>query len=472
LFILRSNNIYALRIHLQFPQSLNYFISFEGPSSITATLNSFYDKEKKAESFISYLFTSANSEESLSSFFCRPLFQATASNLGFDDSVLSVYHYENVPYQVEKQRMNHEEAALEIITVLKASKLLNSIVVIGHRVSHGGGRFSAPAIINSGVVDDIKRISHIAQKKNPHNIMGIELMTKLLPSLPAVAVFDTAYHSAMPEKASVYALPKEIRDDLQIRRYGSNGTSLNYISCMAESILRRKQMVLRGQAKSSFSSNFIVIRLDNEPCITAIVNGKPVDTSAGFFPGGGLVSGSKIGSIDPAIISHIAKSKGITIEEAFTIIENDAGLKAISGGEEDIRVLIKRAKDNDIDSSLAVDMFVYKLAKEAASLLVACGGEVHALIFTNDLKDSNHELREKIMHYLSPVFRVQVCPSRNKQDGKESEGIISMKGKPTSTLILVIPTQEEAMISLECKKQMPHLFKSMERSSIRNFFLG
>jgi len=441
-----------------------------GETSLKISITSFYDENKKEDNILSYLFTSSRKDNP---FFSRPVFEANALNLGSKNSILDIYHHANVPYQVEKGAMDHEDAIDEIIEVLQASKLLKTIVVVGHRVAHGGNRFSSPAIINDTVVDDIKRISHTGRKENPANILGIRLVTKKFPNLPALAVFDTSYHSTMPPKAFTYALPESFRNDLQIRKYGSSGMALDFITGVAKSVLQNKMRQPTGFTKNSVGTSFIVVRLGNEPSATAVVNGKSADTSVGFLSNEGVSSGTAIGSIDPAIISYIAKSKKIPIEEVLQTIEQQSGLRAISGGETDIDILIKNANGGDENAALAVDIYVYNISKHVASMLVACGGVTHGLIFTEGSRENNHEIREKVMEYLSPALRVNLCRRRNKQAGRNSQGIISVKGKATNTLLMVIPADDKIVISLECKKKLPHLFMEERRGPLfRSIFMG
>lgn len=284
---------------------------------------------------------------------------------------------------------------------------------VGHRVVHGGEKFKDSVIINSRVLNAIKKFSHLAPLHNPPAVVVISECMKLLKSVPQVAVFDTSFHQTIPERAFVYALPYKFYTRYGIRRYGFHGTSHRYVSMEAAKLLRKDIKKLK----------LITCHLGNGCSITAIDKGKSIDTSMGFTPLEGLVMGTRSGDIDPAIIFYLAE-KGYGLKEIEKILNRESGLLGLSGISNDMRIIEKKMKEGNKRAKLAYDVFIYRLAKYISAYLGILGG-AEAVVFTAGIGEHQDMVRKDIKKILAPVF------------------------KKFKTKILVIPTNEELMIATE-----------------------
>ncbi len=324
------------------------------------------------------------------------------------------------------------EALLETSTI----DHISDISAIGHRVVHGGKKFKAPVLIDNEVTATISRLIPLAPIHNPANLTGIEITMKLAPNIPQVAVFDTAFHQTMPEMAFLYALPRSLYEHYHVRRYGFHGTSHSYVSRLAASFLGIESRRL----------NCISMHLGNGASAAAIEKGRSIDTSMGMTPLEGLIMGTRSGDMDPAIIFYLARVANMDIQEIDHLLNFDSGLLGICG-ENDMRLITKRAIEGDANARLAIDMFCHRLKKYIGAYL-AILRRVDCLIFTGGIGEN------------SPLIRQQVCSGLEhlgifidaERNNKSSTGITAIHKEQSQVKILVIPTDEELEIAQQTKK--------------------
>ncbi len=336
---------------------------------------------------------------------------------------------------IETNVKNHEEAIKYAIDILLDSGISKKdIQLVVHRVVHGGQYYSEPVIITKRVMNKIKELSELAPLHNPHNLKGIEEAKKYFPRVKHVAVFDTAFHQTIPEKAFLYGLPLEFYTKKKVRRYGFHGTSHHYVSKEAVRIMKRKSFKL------------ITCHIGNGISVTAVQvkKGKPIslDTSMGFTPLEGSIMGTRSGTLDPGIILYLL-DKGYDKKEISDLLNNKSGLLGISGRSSDMRLLLKNY-EVDKRSKLAVDVLTYQLAKIIASYTVALGG-LDALVFTAGIGEGSWFIRKKICDQLKH-FGVGLDSRANKKNG---EVISSNKSQ---VKVMVIKTWEELEMAVEAEE--------------------
>ena len=293
--------------------------------------------------------------------------------------------------------------------ILQDASLVRSIVAVGHRVVHGGEAFSQSVIINDDVAKSIEACNDLAPLHNPANLMGVEFFANTFPDLPQIAVFDTAFHQTMPKHAYLYALPYELYEKYNIRRYGFHGTSHRYVSMKAAEELSKPLSEL----------NLITAHLGNGCSLAAIHHGESVDTTMGLTPLEGLVMGTRSGDVDPGLHAYLLMRLNMTIEDIDNLLNKKSGLLGVSQKTSDMRELHKLADEGDELAQLALEIFCYSLAKHIASMRVALPS-LDALIFTGGIGENDKEVRTKTLKLLSFL------------DMKE---------------VMVIPTDEELMIA-------------------------
>ncbi len=282
---------------------------------------------------------------------------------------------------------DHSEALFLMTDCLTSCSILKKseeILAVGHRVVHGGEKFRDATLITKDVLNEIKRLFDLAPLHNPSNLLGIEVAIKALPGIPQVAVFDTAFHQTMPERAWHYAIPLKFYQKNRIRRYGFHGTSHSYVNKKAADFLEKNF--------SSLSS--ISLHLGNGASACAIKNGKCIDTSMGFTPLEGLVMGTRSGDIDPSIVIYLIKDLGFSLQEVEDILNKKSGLFGLCG-ESDMRKIVAGVKEGDRDKELALDIFCYRIKKYISSYL-AVTGKIDCLIFTGGIGENSSLVRERI----------------------------------------------------------------------------
>lgn len=305
-------------------------------------------------------------------------------------------------------------------------------LAIGHRVVHGGEAFHRAALLNDKVIRVIDDCASLAPLHNPVNLAGIEATMELFPRVPQVAVFDTAFHQTLPRHAWLYPVPKRFYNDWGLRRYGFHGTSHQYV---AEEAARRLD-------KPAETASVISAHLGNGCSITAIRDGRSVDTSMGLTPLEGLVMGTRSGDVDPGLFDFLA-SKGISAEDTHRILNRESGLLGLSGNTSDMRNLLKAARNGDRDCQDAFEVFCFRLARYIGAMMVSLDN-LDALVFTGGIGENSTEVRARtVAHLALPGFHID--PDSNSDHGQARNGAIS--ASDSRFPILVIPTREEAMIA-------------------------
>lgn len=308
---------------------------------------------------------------------------------------------------------------------------LSEITAVGHRVVHGGD-IKESVIIDKEIIKHIENYSPLAPLHNPPNLTGISEIEKKLPGLFNVAVFDTSFHQTMDEVAYLYAIDPEYHKKYKIRRYGFHGTSHKFVYNKAHEML-----------KSNKKLNIITAHLGNGSSISAIKEGKVIDTTMGFSPLEGLMMGTRSGDIDPAVIFFMQKNLNMSVDEIDNLLNKKSGVLAISGVSNDFRELWSATKNGNDNAKLALEMFCYR-AKKYVGALRASLGETNALVFTGGIGENDWDVRRLICRGLESLG-IEIDYNENDKLGKNPPGIIS---KPKSkTTILVIPTNEELQIA-------------------------
>lgn len=339
-------------------------------------------------------------------------------------------------YAVEEKISDHEKAMDLILATLVDPDNgvltdVSEITAVGHRVVHGGEEFSGSMIINDSVLASIQKFADLAPLHNPPNLTGIRASQRSLPHAAQVACFDTAFHTTLPEVAYLYALPYELYEKYRIRRYGFHGISHHYVA--------RRTAELMGKDKSD--ANIITCHLGNGCSITAVKNGKSVDTSMGLTPLEGVIMGTRCGDIDPAILFYLA-DKGYSVEELNTLCNSKSGLLGISGQSNDMRNLRERAADGDRRANLAIDMFAYRIRKYIGTY-TAVLGRVDAIVFTGGIGENDPALRSRICAEQAQIG-IEIDADKNK-DASVKERLISTASSRVQ--VFVIATDEEASIA-------------------------
>jgi acetate kinase len=307
----------------------------------------------------------------------------------------------------------------------------------GHRVVHGGERFSDSVLVDDEVLDAIGSFSHLAPLHNPANLAGIEAVAQVRPGLPQVAVFDTAFHQTMPPAAYRYAVPQEWYDRHAVRRYGFHGTSYRFVSERAATLLGRPPA-----ARPSAALRLVVAHLGNGCSAAAISGGRSVDTTMGLTPMEGLVMGTRSGDVDPGLLGYLAEQTGRSAADLTAALDTKSGLLGLSGAGNDMRTISEAAERGDERAGLALDVFVHRLAKAVAGLTASLGG-LDALVFTAGIGENSVLVRSRVLARLG-FLGLAEDPAANAAHGRASGGRIS---RPGPVQALVVPTDEELMIA-------------------------
>lgn len=336
-------------------------------------------------------------------------------------------------------RAMEEVAKVLIHPEMGVIKSLEEIDAVGHRVVHGGERFTRSVLIDKEVEKAIEECANLAPLHNPPNLSGIRAAKALLPNVPHIAVFDTAFHSTIPPYAYIYALPYEFYERYRIRRYGFHGTSHYYVARRAIQYLKENFSIEPSQSK------VITCHLGNGCSITAVLGGASIDTSMGLTPAEGLVMGTRCGDIDPAILPFLMEKEGYTAKDIAEIINKKSGLLGISGKTNDMRDIEEEIAKGDKRAKLAFDVFCYRVKKYIGAYAAVMGG-VNAVVFTGGIGENGPMEREAICSGLE-FLGIEIDPEKNEMMIKGKEGDISKEDAPTR--VLVIPTNEELVIAQE-----------------------
>lgn len=338
-----------------------------------------------------------------------------------------------------KDMPTHTEAIQFVIDALTDSqtgvvKSLDEIGAVGHRLVHGGEKFASSVIITDEVKSAVEDCNDLAPLHNPANLIGVNACEKLMPNTPMVAVFDTAFHQTMPEKAYMYGLPYAYYDKYKVRRYGFHGTSHSFVSKRAAEIL----------GKPYDATKTIVCHLGNGASVCAVLNGKSVDTSMGLTPLEGLVMGTRSGDIDPAILEFIAKKEHLDIEGLMKVLNKDSGVYGLSNGlSSDFRDLCAASEDGNEQAKVALEVFAYRVAKYVGSYAAAMNG-VDNIVFTAGIGENDGAIREEVCSYLQ-FLGIEINKEANATRGEE----VIISTPDSKVTVLVIPTNEELAIARE-----------------------
>lgn len=332
----------------------------------------------------------------------------------------------------------HLEAVTAVLSSLTDEKIgviksLDEINALGHRIAQGGSIFKGPAMITEEVIEQIESLSELAPLHNPAHVLGIRACKEKLPNTPMVAVFDTSYHQTLPDYAYMYALPYEMYEKDKVRKYGFHGTSHNYIAIRVAEIL----------GKSVDEVNVICCHLGNGSSITAIKNGKSIDTTMGFTPLDGIMMGTRCGSIDSAILPFIMSRYNIGVDQINDFMNKKCGMQGISGVSSDFRDLQDAKATND-RARLALDMFAYQAKKYIGSYFAVLNGKVDALVFTAGVGENDYEVREAVTKDLEGLGIVM---DKAKNNGLKARKDEDLTGSGSKVKVFVIPTNEEVMIA-------------------------
>ena len=312
---------------------------------------------------------------------------------------------------------------------------MDEINAIGHRVVHGAEKFKGSGLITDAVMDALNECIELAPLHNPPNIVGIEACKKIMPNVPQVGVFDTAFHQTMPPKAYIYPIPYEYYEKYGIRRYGFHGTSHKYVSMQAEKYLGKPACELK----------IVTCHLGNGSSITAVDGGKSVDTTMGLTPLAGIMMGTRSGDIDPAIVEFIENKEDIKTADVLNILNKKSGAYGVSGVSSDFRDLSAGKEAGNERCALALDIFEYDVKKYIGAYAAAMGG-IDAVVFTAGIGENDAKLRASIVDGLQ-FMGIKIDPEKNS-----TRGTVDISAADATVKTLVIPTNEELMIALETQK--------------------
>lgn len=376
----------------------------------------------------------------------RCMCKGLIERIGLDDAIFN-YQPENGQKYKEVMAIHDHTAGIKLaLDTLRDSqkgviKDLSEIDAVGHRIVHGGERIKHSEQLTPEVIAIIRESSKLAPLHNPPNLMGVEAVRAILPNIPHVGVFDTAFHASMPQHAYVYPLAYEYYEKHGIRRFGFHGPSHQYVSMRAAEML--------NLPLEQF--NCVTCHLGNGVSLTAVRGGISVDTSLGFGTMCGVPMGTRAGDVDPAIILHLQEDLGMSVEAIHDLIYKQSGFKGVSGLTNDMRDVEIAAAAGNERAQLALDIFAHGARKYIAALATSLGGRMDAVIFTAGVGENGPEAREHICQGLE-VLGVKLDPQKNKVRGKEA--IVSTEDSPVK--ILVVPTNEELMIALDTEAVLRH----------------
>ncbi|MBS6600490.1 MAG: acetate kinase [Clostridium sp.] len=371
----------------------------------------------------------------------RVLAQGVVERIGLNNSILTHKKGEEEKYKINIDFKNHKEALTKVLQLLTSKeqgvlKSLNEIHAVGHRVVHGGEKYSKAVLIDEDVKKSIKALFSLAPLHNPANLIGIEICEDIMKNTPMVALFDTAFHQSMNKEEYLYAIPYELYKENGIRKYGFHGSSHKYVSEKAAELLKKDIKDLK----------IISCHLGNGASICAIKDGKSFDTTMGFSPLDGLVMGTRSGSIDPTIPIYLMKNNNLSIEEVDNLLNKKSGVLGISEVSSDFRDIEEEAMKGNEKASLALDIFHYKIKTQIGSYIAALNG-VDIIIFTAGVGENGPETREAILKDME-FFGIVLDKEKNKVRGKIQE----ISAENSKVKVFVIPTNEELVIARETKK--------------------
>jgi len=363
----------------------------------------------------------------------REAISGIAQRLGSAHATVD-WKFDGAAHRRDLHHAEHEQALHAVVELLRSLGLAADLAGVGHRVVHGGARFSGSIPITPEVVDKIRECIPLGPLHNPPNLLGIQIAQELFPELPQVAVFDTAFHQTMPPQTYLYAVPYEWFEKYEVRRYGFHGTSHRYVSGQAV-----------GQLGLDPNDHALVTaHLGNGCSLAAVRNGKSMDTTMGLTPLDGVVMGTRSGSIDPSIIAHMKRALHRSADDVMDALNKRSGLLGISGLSNDMRTLQEAADEGHERAALAIEKFCHSVAKAAAGMVVSLG-RIDALVFTGGIGENAVKVRGKIIELLG-FLGLKLDPAANERNGKGHNGCITTSRAPQGA---VIATNEELMIAMD-----------------------
>lgn len=379
-------------------------------------------------SSLKYQLMDMNTEESLTS--------GLVERIGIEGSVLTQKSKGKDKYVINTEMKDHKDAIKLVLEALVSPehgviKSMDEISAIGHRVVHGGEKHSKSVLINDEVLKSIRDCIVLAPLHNPPNIIGIEACKELMPEVPMVAVFDTAFHQTMPKHAYICPLPYELYEKYGVRKYGFHGTSHKYVS----------NKVAEAMGKDIKDLKIITCHLGNGCSIAAVKGGKSIDTSMGFTPLAGVMMGTRSGSIDPSVISFLVEEQGYTIKDVNNLLNKKSGVLGISGVSSDFRDVIEEASKGNERAQLALDIFHYKVRAQIAAYAGIMGG-VDVIVFTAGIGENSSLTRKESLRGLE-FLGFEIDDEKNAIRGEVQE----ISTEDSKVKVYEIPTNEELMIA-------------------------
>ena len=367
--------------------------------------------------------------------------QGLVERIGIEGSILTQKVEGKDKYVINSDIKDHKEAIRLVLEALVdpvhgVIKSMDEISAVGHRVVHGGEKYSDSVLINDEVLQSIKDCIVLAPLHNPPNVIGIEACKELMPNTPMVAVFDTAFHQTMPKYAYICPLPYELYEKYGVRKYGFHGTSHKYVS----------NKVAEAMGKDIKDLKIITCHLGNGCSLAAVKNGKSIDTSMGFTPLAGVMMGTRSGSIDPSVISFLIEQHGYTIEEIDELLNKKSGVLGISGVSSDFRDVLAAGEAGNERAKLALEIFYYKVRTQIAAYAGAMGG-VDVIVFTAGIGENSSITRREILRGLE-FFGFTINDEKNELRGHIQE----ISNEDSKVKVYVVPTNEELMIARDTAK--------------------
>ena len=373
--------------------------------------------------------------------------KGNCEKIGLKDPIISYKH--NGQSQEFAGAKNHEEAISKVLEILTNSeygvlKSLDEIDAVGHRVLHGGEVYTDSVLITPKVMKELDKLVPLGPLHMPANIAGIKACQAVM-NVPQVAVFDTAFHSTMPEKAYLYPIKLEDAKRFKIRKYGFHGSSHKFITGEMAKVLGKPQSKL----------NLIIAHLGNGSSITAVENGKSVDTTMGLTPLQGLMMGTRSGDVDPTVVQTLCEKKGMTVDKAVSYLNKQSGLLGISGCTSDHREITAKANEGDERCRLALDMLAYSIKKNLASYLPVVK-KLDAIVFTGGIGENSAETREEVMSGFEN-YGIVLDKKKNANFKRGQVNLIS--SAKSNVKIYVVPTDEELLMARDTKNIVKNISK-------------
>lgn len=376
------------------------------------------------------------------------LLSGLAERLLTDQASIKIKYQGQVSRSGLTAPFDHQLAIARLVETLASYELHLEIFAVGHRVVHGGENYCTPTLITEDVKNIIDDLSRLAPLHNPANLSGITAAEAVFPNLPQVAIFDTAFHQSMPEKAYLYGIPYSLYQDHGIRRYGFHGTSHYFVAQQAAKRLNKRDN----------ETSFISAHLGNGCSICVIKNGKSVDTSLGLTPLEGVMMGTRSGDVDPGVIFHLVDQLGYSIEQVSHLLNKESGLLGVSGLSNDCREIENEwINNNNLRAKLALDVFCYRIAKSIGSYSASLTS-LDALIFTGGIGENSMLIRENIVNQLS-LLNFAISKENNEKCRFGQSGNINSDG---SRNIFVIPTNEEWVIAEQTAQLLSQKIENQE----------